>query len=100
MKYHAIPGLLLPLGQSFPKFIVSAWGDCKDKENTGAMLMQLYMTDWTTSAKIDLPITPLSPLMSCCFLRDLSVLDRLVLRYFILTSEGVKGRVISKVTGY
>lgn len=34
------------------------------------------------------------------FQRDLSVLDRLILRYFILTSEGVKGRMISKVAGY
>lgn len=58
---------------SFPTFIVSVLGhqnDCNDKENTGAMLMQLYMTDWTISAKIDLPVTPLSPLMSCCFFKE------------------------------
>lgn len=69
MKYCAVPDFLLPLGQSLPTFIVSAQGD-KDKENAGAMLMQLHMTDWTTSAKIDLPVTPSSPLMSCCFFKE------------------------------
>lgn len=34
------------------------------------MLMQLYMTDWGTSVKIDLPVTSLSRLMSCCFFKE------------------------------
>lgn len=59
--------------RSFPTFTVSALddqNDCNDKEDTGAMLMQLYMTDWGTSVKIDLPVTSLSPLMSCCFFKE------------------------------